>query len=97
MSQIISITEAKQKFLALARRNKELGESFIIVKDSEPISALIPFEAYESLLETLDIIESEPNIVSKLEAAKREIKKGQYKIWKGAQGSRGTQGTKKKK
>ncbi len=53
-------------FLSLARRNQELGESFIILKDGEPVSALLPFEEYEALLETLDILESKPHILKKL-------------------------------
>ena len=82
MAKIISISDAKQNLLKLARRNQDLGESFIIVKGSEPISALIPFEEYESLLETLDILESEPGITKKLKAIESEIKVGKYTIWK---------------
>ena len=66
MAQLISITEAKQRFLELARRGQELGESFVILKDSEPVSALIPFDEYESILETLDILEDDPDILKKL-------------------------------
>jgi len=82
MAKIISITEAKQNLLKLARRNQELGESFIIVKDSEPISALIPFDEYESLMETLHILTEDPRIKRKLNAAERNIAAGQFTIWK---------------
>ena len=82
MAKIISITEAKKNLLKLARRNQELGESFLIVKDSEPISALIPFDEYESLLETLDILENEPDIRTKLKKAEREISQGKFTVWK---------------
>ena len=80
-AKIISISSAKQNLLKLARRNRDLGESFVIVKDSEPISALIPFDEYESLLETVEILENEPNIKKKLRSAEQEIKKGQYVTW----------------
>ena len=85
MPQIISISEAKQKFLAINRRLEDLGESYIVVRDSTPVSALIPFDEYEALLETLDILDTEPNILGKLRAAENEIKKGKYTIWKPAQ------------
>lgn len=81
MAQLISITQAKQKLLLLARRSKELGESFIILKDSEPISALLPFDEYESLLETLNILETEPDILQKLKATEKEMRKGRYVTW----------------
>jgi len=82
MAQLISVTEAKNKLPELTRRNQRLGESFVIVKNSNPVSALIPFEEYESFLETLDILETEPDIVKKLKKAESEIKAGKYERWK---------------
>ena len=82
MAKIISISAAKQNLLKLARRNKELGESFVIVKDSEPISALIPFDEYESLLETLSILEAEPDVQKKLRATEKEIAAGKFTVWR---------------
>lgn len=81
MAQIISISEAKQKLLELSRRNVELGESFVVVKDSVPVSALIPFEEYESILETLDILETEPDILKKLKIAEKEVAAGHFVRW----------------
>ncbi|MBI4237849.1 MAG: type II toxin-antitoxin system Phd/YefM family antitoxin [Deltaproteobacteria bacterium] len=82
MAQLLPITKAKQRFLELARRNQELGESFIILKDGEPVSALLPFEEYEALLETLDILATEPGIVRHLKRAEREIAAGRSVVWK---------------
>lgn len=81
MAQLLTITKAKQQLLELARRNQELGESFIILKDGNPVSALLPFEEYEALLETLDILETEPDILKKLKKAERKIAAGHYKVW----------------
>lgn len=81
MAQLLTITKAKQQLLELARRNQELGESFIILKDGEPVSALLPFEEYEAILETLDILETEPDILKKLKNAERDIAAGHYKVW----------------
>jgi PHD/YefM family antitoxin component YafN of YafNO toxin-antitoxin module len=81
MAQLLTITKAKQQLLELARRNQELGQSFIILKDGEPVSALLPFDEYESLLETLDILEDEPDILKKLKHAEKEIASGHYKTW----------------
>jgi prevent-host-death family protein len=83
MAQMLSITKAKQQLLELARRNEETGDSFILIKNGEPVSALLPFEEYESLLETLDILETEPDIVKKLKAAEKGIGAGHYTTWKG--------------
>lgn len=82
MAQIISITQAKQRLLELSRRNVELGESFVMVKDAVPVSALIPFEEYEAMLETIDILETEPDILKKLKRAEKEIARGKFVEWK---------------
>lgn len=82
MAQLITISKAKQKLLDLARRNQDMGESFIILKDGEPVSALMPFDEYESLLETLDILETEPDILKKLKKTEKEMAAGHYKIWR---------------
>lgn len=84
MAQMISVSKAKQKLLELTRRSHELGESFIILKDGEPMSAIVPFDEYESLLETLDILEDDPEILSKLKRAEKEIKRGKCTVWKGS-------------
>lgn len=82
MAQLVSITKAKQHLLELARRNEEAGDSFILIKKGEPVSALLPFDEYESLLETLDILETEPDILKKLKSAEREIAAGHYTTWR---------------
>ena len=82
MAQMLTISKAKQQLLELARRNEELGESFIFLKDGNPVSALLPFEEYESILETLDILETDPDILDKLKRAEREIAAGHYTVWK---------------
>ena len=82
MAQLLTISKAKQQLLELARRNQELGESFIILKDGVPVSALLPFDEYEAILETLDILESEPDILKKLKRSEKEIAAGHYKVWR---------------
>ena len=82
MAKIISIAEAKKNLLKLSRRNQELGESFVFVKDSVPVSALIPFDEYESLLETLNILEEDPAVGKRLKAAENQIKRGEYSLWR---------------
>lgn len=81
MAQIINISKAKQKLLELARRSEDAGESFIIIRDGEPVSALLPFDEYEALLETLDILEQEPDILKKLKKAQAEIRSGKFIEW----------------
>jgi|GEM_PF-2012518 len=82
MAKIISITEAKKNLLKLSRRNQEHGESFLIIRDLNLVSVLTPFDEYESLLETLNILEEDPDIRKKLVATEKEVAKSEFTAWR---------------
>ncbi len=77
--KIISVSKAKATLLELARKTNEEGEAYLLTKDGEPISALVPLEDYESLLETADVLADEKTL-SDLERALEDERKG--RIWK---------------
>ena len=77
--KIISVTQAKAKLLELTRKVKEEGLAYLLTKDGEPVSALIPLQDYESLTETLDILthaDSMANLQRALDNEKRS------RLWK---------------
>jgi prevent-host-death family protein len=53
---ILSVSKAKARLLDLTRKIQEAGRAYIPTRDGEPVSALVPIEDYESLLETMDIL-----------------------------------------
>jgi antitoxin YefM len=57
--EIMSVTKAKAKLLDLTRKVQEDGRAYILTRDGEPVSALVPIEDYESLLETTEILADE--------------------------------------
>jgi prevent-host-death family protein len=54
--EILSVSKAKARLLDLTRKIQEEGRAYVLTKDGEPVSALVPIEDYESLLETMDIL-----------------------------------------
>ncbi len=54
--EILPVSKAKARLLDLTRKIQEEGRAYILTKDGEPVSALVPIEDYESLLETMDIL-----------------------------------------
>jgi antitoxin YefM len=54
--EILSVSKAKAKLLDLTRKVQEDGRAYVLTRDGEPVSALVPIEDYESLLETMDIL-----------------------------------------
>ena len=57
--EILSVTKAKAKLLDLTRKVQEDGRAYILTRDGEPVSALVPIEDYESLLETMEVLADE--------------------------------------
>src|SRR5207247_9449772 len=53
---ILSVSSAKARLLELTRKVNEEGKAYLLTKDGEPVSALVPVEDYEALLETHDIL-----------------------------------------
>ena len=54
--KILSVSKAKAKLLELTRSVQEEGKAYLLTRDGEPVSALVPIEDYEALLETNDIL-----------------------------------------
>ena len=76
--EIISISKAKAKLLALARNVHENGQAYLLTKDGEPVSVLVPIGDYEALLETADVL-ANPETVHSLERALEDERAG--RLW----------------
>jgi antitoxin YefM len=71
----MSVTTAKAKLLELTRKVQKDGRAYILTRDGEPVSALVPIEDYESLLETTEILADEKTMRD-LSAALADEKQG---------------------
>ncbi|MBF0570100.1 MAG: type II toxin-antitoxin system Phd/YefM family antitoxin [Candidatus Omnitrophica bacterium] len=56
MMQMLTVTDAKSKFLSLVRRTHDLGELYAITNDGQPFSVLMSYDEYEGQLETIRIL-----------------------------------------
>jgi prevent-host-death family protein len=54
--EILSVSKAKARLLDLTRKVQEDGRAYVLTRDGEAVSALVPIEDYESLLETMDVL-----------------------------------------
>jgi len=54
--KILPISKAKARLLELTREIHEEGSAYVLTRDGEPVSALVPIEDYEALLETMDVL-----------------------------------------
>jgi prevent-host-death family protein len=86
--EILSVSKVKAKLLDFVRKVHEEGRAYILTRDGEPVSALIPIEDYESFLETMDVLE-DGKTMKKLAAALADERNGRlYKRDKGGRWSK---------
>ena len=72
----LTISEARRSLLDLPERLSRLPERAVtITRRGRPVLAVMPWEFYESLVETLDVL-SDPDMASELRASLDDLKHG---------------------
>ncbi len=72
----LTISKARKELLDLPEKLARLPERAVtITRRGQPVLAVMPWELYESIVETLDVL-SEPDLVSALRASIEDVKAG---------------------
>ena len=72
----LTITEARQLLLDLPERLKQArGRAVGVTRRGRPVLAILPWEFYESLVETLDVL-GDPEAVAALRSSLEDVRKG---------------------
>jgi antitoxin YefM len=80
MPKTMTISKARQELTALPDQLTKEPQTIAITRRGQPVLALIPWEMYESIVETLEILGDEET-VGALRKAIREIGDGQGVDW----------------
>ena len=83
MPRTMTISKARQQLTTLPERLAEDTETIAITRKGVPVLALIPWDLYESLVETLEILGDEP-MVTALRRAVQEVEAGRGVEWAAA-------------
>ena len=72
----LTISEARKEFLDLPEKlAREPEHAVIITRRGQPVLAVLPWEFYESIVETLEVL-SEPELVAELRESIEDIERG---------------------
>lgn len=72
----LTISEARKELLDLPEKLARTSERAVtITRRGQPVLAILPWEFYETIVETLDIL-GDPEMVSALRASLEDIKHG---------------------
>jgi PHD/YefM family antitoxin component YafN of YafNO toxin-antitoxin module len=80
----LSVTEARARLLSLARGGGEKpGEAVEVTHRGRPVLAILPFELYEALLETMEVL-SDAGQSELLRRSLKELRQGKAIPWEKA-------------
>ena len=79
----LPITEARDEFTSLPDRLTETHETVTVTRRGKPVLAILPWEEYEALVETLDILSDEKQVMS-LRRSVAEMRAGKLIPWEQA-------------
>jgi PHD/YefM family antitoxin component YafN of YafNO toxin-antitoxin module len=72
----LTISAARKEFLVLPEKlAREPERAIIVTRRGQPVLAILPWEFYESIVETLEVL-SEPELVGELRRSIKDIERG---------------------
>ena len=75
---VVTVTDAKSRFLELVRRSDRAFERFVITRSGTPEAVLMSAEEFDGWLETMEIL-SDRRALKDIRQARREIRSGRRK------------------
>jgi prevent-host-death family protein len=75
MTEVMPLSKARNKLLEVAERSGKERRAIEVTKRGEPVLAILPWEVYESLMETLEIA-SDQELMGQLRKGLRELEEG---------------------
>jgi prevent-host-death family protein len=83
MVKDIPITTARHELTSLPELLEKDPGAVAITRRGRPVLAVLPWEMYETLLETLDVL-ADPELMEALRCSLKEIESGQAIAWEDA-------------
>ena len=80
MSKELSIVEARNRLTQLPEELQTSGAAVTITRRGKPVLAVLPYELYDSLMETLEIM-SDPKLMALLRQSIEEARNGKLENW----------------
>lgn len=79
----IPITEVRDELTSLPEQLTQTHETVTVTRRGKPVLAIMPWEEYEALVETLDVL-SDPELMATLRQSLKEVKQGKLIPWEQA-------------
>ena len=77
----LSISEARKRIFDIAKKVQKPGLYYTLTEKGEPRVVLMSAEDFESRQETLDILQTFPNLPKEIAEVDKDIRTGKYKSY----------------
>ena len=77
----LPISEARKRIFELANEVQKPGTHYTFTEKGRPKAVLMSAEEYESLIETLEVMQDFPDLDKDIKEADEAFKSGEYKNW----------------
>lgn len=79
----LPITEARDELTSLPDKLHQSHETITVTRRGKPVLAILPWEEYEALVETLDIM-ADADLMASLRQGIKEVQQGKVIPWERA-------------
>jgi len=77
----MSLTEARKRIFEICDAVQQPGVYYTLTENGKPKVVILSFEEYESIMETMDVMEEMPELAEDIKRVDRAVKSGEYKNW----------------
>lgn len=77
----LPISEARKRIFEIAEEVQKPGIYYVLTEKGRPKAVILSYEEYDSLLETLGVLEEMPELGKDFKESRKAYKSGKYKTW----------------
>jgi len=74
----VSISEARKRIFEIADEVQQPDTYYVLTENGRPKAVILSIEEFESLRETIEVLEEFPNLKKDIAEAEAEYKRGEY-------------------
>ena len=79
IKHIIPISQARKEIFAIAKQVQRLGQHYTLTENGHPKLVVLSASEFESLVETVEVLRTFPDLEEDIDEAEKEYKRGNLK------------------
>ena len=81
IKETLSVSEARKRIFELVNEVQKPDTYYTLTENGKPKAVLLSIEEFESLVETIEVMQESPGLAKEIEEVERDIRTGAYKTY----------------